>query len=164
MSCLFFPAYFSYTTINIFHITFFGEVYHFGIKEALWIDVENEKLQIPGSFVKICHKKQKLKVVAALMNIQTNNMTVCDVVLKDGNLKLAWNFEMLQMFSWYISDLKYISLEPLLLMLVFLNAFFIIFCFCFSLKAQLKMYISSLHSISFKSDQWNDTLSMRDQW
>ncbi len=33
----------------------------------------------------------------------------------------------------------------------------------FSLKAQLKMYISSLHLISFQSDPWSDTLSMRDQ-
>ncbi len=112
-ACVFFHAYFSYTTIHIFHKTFFGEVSHFGIKEALWIDVENEKLQIPGSFVKICQKKQKLEFVAALMNKQTNNMTVCDVVLKDGNLTLAWNFEMLLIFSWYISDRKYIFLYPL---------------------------------------------------
>lgn len=78
---------------KLFIFIFFGEVSHFGIN-ALWIDVENEKLQTPGSFVKIC-QKQKLKVVAALINKQTNNMTVCDVVLKYGNLKLAWNFEML---------------------------------------------------------------------
>ncbi len=122
-ACVFFHAYFSYTTIHIFHKTFFGEVSHFGIKEALWIDVENEKLQIPGSFVKICQKKQKLKVVEALMNKQTNNMTVY--------VMMCWKMEIWHF--WYSLDI-YLTENTYFYILFFnacvLNAFFIKFLYC----------------------------------